>query len=474
MNFFYRAVMYVTRKIGKSILLFVLLFAIATFVLTGISIKDASQTASANLRESLGGRFTIYIDMSTDNPYIINERTEPSEGGKGSVNIYSTGPLLSTEMLETIKSVNGIKSYYASEMWQPQAVNFHLLRGKLPIKDGFDDMVNALAVSGTETSDFFTSGSIQLSAGRHIEPKDQYVAIISSALAEENELKIGDTLQMELTQSVASQLDLPEGEKTELTIVGLFDPVVEEKMTEMTSAYNMIENRVFTDIYTKAAFFKNDTELGFGEALFLVNDPGKLDTIVEQVKGLDSIDWKQFNVTADNKTYDQAVAPLNNLNQLVKAILMVMIAISIVILSLILTLWMRNRVYETGVFLALGIGKSNIVGQYLMEVLLLAVIAFGGSYFSANAVAERVGNSLLQKQLSQNEQSEKMSTAVSSVVIGDSVTGTEVLNKIEVNVNRQNLIQLWSIGTIIIIFSVGISSVVVMRLKPREIFSKMS
>ncbi|MND98517.1 FtsX-like permease family protein [compost metagenome] len=153
---------------------------------------------------------------------------------------------------------------------------------------------------------------------------------------------------------------------------------------------------------------------------------------------------------------------------------MVMIAISIVILSLILTLWMRNRVYETGVFLALGIGKSNIVGQYLMEVLLLAVIAFGGSYFSANAVAERVGNSLLQKQLSQNEQSEKMSTAVSSVVIGDSVTGTEVLNKIEVNVNRQNLIQLWSIGTIIIIFSVGISSVVVMRLKPREIFSKMS
>lgn len=475
MSFMHRAVMYVTRKKGKSILLFLVLFVIATFVLTGISIKDASQAASTDLRESLGGRFTIYIDMSKDNPYVVTERTEPSDGGKLSINSYSTGPLISTETLESVKSVGGIKNYYASEMWQPHAENFNLLRGKLPIKDGYENMVNAIAVSGTEASDFFTARSIQLSEGRHILPKDRHVAVISRALAEENKLKVGDSLKLGITDSVANQLGINPRNKIELTIVGLFQPTGEDQITEMTSAYNMIENRVFTDIYSQAELFNSDKEPGFSEATFFAQDPDQLNSIVEKVEALPSIDWKQFNVSVDNEAYSQAAAPLNNLSRLVKILLIIMMAVSVAILSLLLTLWMRNRVYETGVFLALGIHKFKILGQYVTEVLLIAIVAFGISYFSGNAIAENVGNALLQQQLSRGEPSEQTGTvAVSSAVVAEPIAGTEALNSIEVKVTSKSFVQLYLIGTLIIVIAVGMSSVSVMRLNPKEILSKMS
>ena len=46
--------------------------------------------------------------------------------------------------------------------------------------------------------------------------------------------------------------------------------------------------------------------------------------------------------------------------------------------------------------------------------------------------------------------------------------------QIRVMIDSYNMLQLYLIGIIVIILSVGISSLSVMRLKPREILSKMS
>ena len=68
-----RAFLYVTRKRGKSILLFAILLIMATFVLTGLSIWKASNVAQVDLRQSLGGKFDIYVDWS-NSPYVVREQ----------------------------------------------------------------------------------------------------------------------------------------------------------------------------------------------------------------------------------------------------------------------------------------------------------------------------------------------------------------------------------------------------------------
>ena len=52
------------KKRGKSILLFIILLVMATFVLTGLSIEKAAQIAQDNLRYALGGEFEIVPDYS--------------------------------------------------------------------------------------------------------------------------------------------------------------------------------------------------------------------------------------------------------------------------------------------------------------------------------------------------------------------------------------------------------------------------
>ena len=73
MNVFKRAWLYVTRKRGKTALLFAILLIMATFVLTGLSIWKASEAAQLALRQSLGGKFDIFVDWD-NSPYVVREQ----------------------------------------------------------------------------------------------------------------------------------------------------------------------------------------------------------------------------------------------------------------------------------------------------------------------------------------------------------------------------------------------------------------
>ena len=72
MSIFKRAFLYVIRKRGKTILLFAILLVMATFVLTGLSIWKASEAAQLTLRQSLGGKFDVFVDWS-NSPYVVKE-----------------------------------------------------------------------------------------------------------------------------------------------------------------------------------------------------------------------------------------------------------------------------------------------------------------------------------------------------------------------------------------------------------------
>lgn len=235
----------------------------------------------------------------------------------------------------------------------------------------------------------------------------------------------------------------------------------------------------------------------------MVNDPARLDGIMSEVKSLSDIDWRAFQVTADNQTYLDAAAPLQKLQALVSSIIWVIVLVSAVILSLVLIMWGRSRIHETGVFLSLGIGKAGIIGQYLAEVLMIAALAFGCSYFTGNTVAGRIADGLLQQDILAKEGqlnddvafdvkegygddvmvSIKDDSALPDVPSGQdtapevevSIDGAEADTKqISVTIGFYNMLQLYFIGIAVIVLSVGVSSMSVMRLKPREILSKMS
>ncbi len=477
MSIIKRAFLYVTRKRGKTILLFAILLIMATFVLTGLSIWKASEAAQLNLRQSLGGKFDIYVDWE-NSPYVVkeiikdNEFDEETGKTSNSFLIYSTVQL-TPEEIAAINSVPGVK--YSSARYDVLARfdNLSLFPGTVSVAENLQHRTKVFGVCGTETDELFTTGTLTLTEGRHITSEDQSVAIISGDLAEKNELHIGDYIT---THIYNPEDDDFTGEEMQVQIIGLFTPNVTEQLGETVTTFDKIQNRIFMDLQTSIKINNDEINYGFSAVNVTIDDPQNMKQVVSAVKNLPVIDWNAFTIEIDNEVYEKAAAPLTTLNELVVTLLVVIIVVSAIILALILTLWTKTRIHEIGVFLSVGIWKSAVIGQYLTEVLLIAVFAFGLSYFTSDAVAGQIGNHLLEQSV-QVEQEDNSSSTPSAVDVGADTLIQKPLpteNGIQVSVEPDSLALFYLIGFAIIIVAVSISSITVMRLKPREILSKMS
>lgn len=477
MSIIKRAFLYVARKRGKTILLFAILLIMATFVLTGLSIWKASEAAQLNLRQSLGGKFDIYVDWE-NSPYVVkeiikdNELDEETGKTSNSFLIYSTVQL-TPEEIAAINSVPGVK--YSSARYDVLARfdNLSLFPGTVSVAENLQHRTKVFGVCGTETDELFTTGTLTLTEGRHITSEDQSVAIISGDLAEKNELHIGDYIT---THIYNPEDDDFTGEEMQVQIIGLFTPNVTEQLGETVTTFDKIQNRIFMDLQTSIKINNDEINYGFSAVNVTIDDPQNMKQVVSAVKNLPVIDWNAFTIEIDNEVYEKAAAPLTTLNELVVTLLVVIIVVSAIILALILTLWTKTRIHEIGVFLSVGIWKSAVIGQYLTEVLLIAVFAFGLSYFTSDAVAGQIGNHLLEQSV-QVEQEDNSSSTPSAVDVGADTLIQKPLpteNGIQVSVEPDSLALFYLIGFAIIIVAVSISSITVMRLKPREILSKMS
>lgn len=477
MSIIKRAFLYVARKRGKTILLFAILLIMATFVLTGLSIWKASEAAQLNLRQSLGGKFDIYVDWE-NSPYVVkeiikdNEFDEETGKTSNSFLIYSTVQL-TPEEIAAINSVPGVK--YSSARYDVLARfdNLSLFPGTVSVAENLQHRTKVFGVCGTETDELFTTGTLTLTEGRHITSEDQSVAIISGDLAEKNELHIGDYIT---THIYNPEDDDFTGEEMQVQIIGLFTPNVTEQLGETVTIFDKIQNRIFMDLQTSIKINNDEINYGFSAVNVTIDDPQNMKQVVSAVKNLPVIDWNAFTIEIDNEVYEKAAAPLTTLNELVVTLLVVIIVVSAIILALILTLWTKTRIHEIGVFLSVGIWKSAVIGQYLTEVLLIAVFAFGLSYFTSDAVAGQIGNHLLEQRV-QVEQEDNSGSTPSAVDVGADTLIQKPLpteNGIQVSVEPDSLALFYLIGFAIIIVAVSISSITVMRLKPREILSKMS
>ena len=62
MNLWKRALLYTMRKKGKTVILFLVLFVMSTFVLTGLAIRSAADRSAGELRKSVGGSIKLIRD----------------------------------------------------------------------------------------------------------------------------------------------------------------------------------------------------------------------------------------------------------------------------------------------------------------------------------------------------------------------------------------------------------------------------
>lgn len=472
-----RAWLYVTRKRGKTFLLMIILLFIATFVLSALTIGRVAEQAHKSVLEAVGGKFTIGIGNGKDNPYYVQE-----ELGENRYSITNIGPKLTQTNIEEIMSLGDIRNYHADVPTDALVPDLEIVEGTLPPTKGFEHLIRGYAVSGSESSDFFISRTLTLMEGRHIAPEDTGVTLISDAFAEKNSLQLGDTIFLEISDDVAESKGIPLGQKTPVKIVGIFTKTENYSSDPgaLSEPLNMVENLYFTDMSIHTLMYKETND--FYQAIFYAKDPENIQQIIDKVHLLNSIDWKQFEVIVDTEVYNTTVKPIEMLRSTVNMMLLVAIAVSVIILSLVLAMWLKSRIYEAGVFLSIGISKAAILAQFLMEAMLIAVIAFGISFLIGSFAIPQVGESFVnynaEKQTIQASDGEDLGAVGQSTEVG--VNGEKTINMVQPVETLEIIVQpvdfkaMCLIGFLVVIISVSVASVPILRLKPKKIFSLMS
>lgn len=484
-----RALLYVTRKKTKSLLLLLVLLLITTLTLSGVAINAATQTAQLNVRQALGGVFTLQQNTSDPQKWIST-----NVGQYGSTSYYGGAPL-TVELVEYIQSnVEGIVGCNATYTNYTVPVNadgdiLKLIEseddgGMSSLLAGYGDFnstVSTYASTDTAYDSYFSGGYLELAQGRHFTAKDQNVAIISRELAELNQLSVGDQITLRMSSYKASMLGYKsEDTCVDVTIVGLFQATA--KSTASLSNWSM-ENAIFTTLDVVRAARPDMGDESYEKIAFYVADPGQLDSIVEKVQALEKLDPSDFVVTVDKSSADAVTEPLENMHSLVSVLIVLVLAIGAVILYLVLSGRIKERSHESGVLLSIGLSRWNIAAQYLTEILLIAALAFPLSVFISGLIAQNVGDRLLDYALSDSTQpssSADQSASKDGMYIGTSANyaprfeGKTGMTKIEVAVSPASIAAMYAVGFLIICAAVLIASLPVLRMKPREIISKMS
>lgn len=262
---------------------------------------------------------------------------------------------------------------------------------------------------GNEFDDF-EEGLREIAEGRM--PENQKECIISTDLAELNNLSVGDKI------SVTSELTDEEGNAAnigyELTITGTYyDATDEYDLGVQQNAYTNRRNEILTNYQTVVdAYIPNHRGIKI-DATYYLKSPDLLDAFAKEVyaKGLDPV----FDVTTDEAGYNKIVGPVEGIKGISITFMVIVLIFGGVIIGLLSSIAIRERKYEIGVLRAMGMKKHKIALGLWSEMLIITCLCLVIGLGAGTLAAQPVTNALLANQI---KAAEKAETAQSSIAGG--------------------------------------------------------
>lgn len=453
MNFTQRAILYISRKKGKTVSLFLVVFVVAVFLISCFGVLKASERLSRDIRTSLGAAF------------YIRANTEVSMNEKGETEVKENHVHITQKEIDEIMQTGEIKYYNPINYGFAKCDTIQFVQGDKHTDENNMGKVAALRFSALAPN--FTDETAVVVEGKHITETDNGKILISEQLANTNHLSVGDTLTLthaKLGEADGAYIDeIPvKTAYAQVEVLGIYRLNIEDTSIKPTAG--VADNEIYASLDVLNELNESESGIYTGEVDFYITDPAQLGHITHNVQLLQSIDWKTHFIRTNDFQYSKIADQLSSLGDLVKILLVLVSVVSTVFLTLLLTMRMRGRMQEAGVLLAAGVSKGQIMAGFLLEVLSVTIIALILSYIASLCVTGFLGHSLFGELQSNLLNEETITAGMQSSI--------EIENYLKLRAVETLLIYFCQF--IVIAVSTLISSIMIMRLKPKEILSKMS
>ena len=470
------ALLSLKKNIGKTILLFVIIVVITNLVIAGLSIQSATQKSMDQIRSSLGNDVTLSVDFRN-----MMKNREPGEA-------VSNETSLTTTMADSLKDLKYVESYNYQISTSSDSDSISAVETESDNSNNQQDTNKPnnqpeqasnqgdFTISANTTMEYldsFTNSNYTLTDGRLLTSDDTNTnnCVIETNLASDNDLSVGDTFTITTTVNDETIIQ-------ELTIVGIYEI---QSTNEIGGAhFNNPVNTIYTDLSVGQTLTGSSENIT--SAIYYLDDPENTKAFVELAKKKSDIDFDTFSLDANNRLYQQNASSLESMQSFAKMFVWIVVIAGSAILCLILALTIRNRYYEIGVLLSLGQSKVKIIAQQLIEIGLIAVVAFVISLGTGQLTSHYMGNMLEsssssnvmqmdQKGDQPNDNQQKTNKQTKENFLGNMMQGPSN-QELDVSITGENVVQLAGVTAAICIVSIAVPAAYVLRLTPRQILSR--
>ena len=446
---------YVTRKSLKSIIILIVIMLMSTLSLISLSIKDATDKAS----EKTFGNITNSFSME------INRQVNPgTPRGGGNVKGQDIKKITDSPDIESyVKRINSVADLDGLDIIETQET----LANQSPERaKNFKSTVMLTGVNESSKETKFVSGAYKLIEGEHLKNDDKNKILMHKDLAAKNNLKIGDKLKLKSNLFDADN-EKQANETVEVTIKGLFDG---HNNGGVSAAQELYENTLITDLNTAAKVYGNTEDTAvYQDATFFVKGNKKLEDVMKNLSKLD-INWQEYNLIKSSSNYPALQESISGIYAIADKLFVGSLAFAGLVVALLLFLWMNARKKEIAVLLSIGMSKAKIFGQFVIELLLVAVPAYIGSFFLARFAGDKIGNNILQKVTGNIAEKIAKQSASTGLGSGAEVDGfNKTLTSLDINISSKTLVYVVIFMTIVLLISLIISSTNILRKNPKDL-----
>lgn len=322
--------------------------------------------------------------------------------------------------------------------------------------------------------------------------------MISSKVAEENGVSVGDQMIIDNSSYDYSgpnekkklfTIDIP------VKIIGIFEPTAIEmkdtKEEQNENSQQLINQQMMSTEQLNTIYMTNDEVDDVNKQLvekygqtsseeveeaeiensyvpiYVLKSPDDVEAFKQEVETLLP---EYYIVKANADQYDKVGGSMKKMAKISNYVVIIAIIAALLIISLVVLLFMRDRKHELGIYLSLGDKRSHVVGQIVIEMLLISGIALVLSLITGNFLGKAVSESLLNSDILNNTQSQTDMMYYGMNTLGtEELTSGEIFTAYEVKFSLGYVVTYLLVGLGTVLCSAVLPLVYIVRLNPKKI-----
>ena len=460
----------IKRNKGRNLLIGLIIMVIAIAVTVTLAINNTA----ASLIKAYKDKYQVEASITVNRENMMKD-FNPSDKENSKSNMkdkFSLASSLTESDIKNYADSKYVKSYYYTSSVKVNSNELEKAEmssnNDMPERKKDEDDYSSFEIKGYSSYDAmneFISGSYKITDGEIFTDFTSNNCLINSELATINNLKVGDTITFTDDNSNTYQL--------------VISAIFEENSSDNKSMFSNSANTIITssNFINKMSITNSELKVSVNPT-FILTSKDVVDKFSSELtsKGLD----ENLMVTTNLESIDESVSTISNVKTFAVTFLVITLIIGAAVLLIINMINIRERKYEIGVLRTIGMKKTKVCLQFILELLIVALASLLLGAGIGSFVSVPISNKLLENEIatSKNENNNIRENFGKNDKFNDKkfngVANVEAFDSINATVDVKVLLELLALGLSLTLISSISATVSIQKFSPLTILKERS